>query len=96
MLKEICEKEIPHDSTYGVEISCDPDIFVAKLIDCYIEDRDYRRKCKTKTIFFLKSEGDNRYAFFNRPYTPELAKMIREKHGDDLKEIVNERYIDKK
>ena len=42
----------------------------------------------------LKSHGAGEFALYkNTPYTPEKAAQIRAKFGEELVEIINERYL---
>lgn len=68
-----------------------PDMFIGDLINDALEDKDLKRACKTKTIITVKdADGYFEYA---RKYGPESAENLHKWHGDNLKEIINERYI---
>ena len=89
-LSNLCAT-LPPDNSYGVTVTVDHDIFIEALVAQVEEKRDWLRRCKTHTCVILKSGRQGEYISFNRPYSPEIAKHIREKYGADLKEIVNER-----
>ncbi len=91
-LKDICKTIEPDTSYPSIPIECDMDIFISVMVGNLEEERDWRRKCKTKTIVLLHSNSEGQYIQYDYPFSPKLAQHIRTKHGTDLKEIVNERY----
>ena len=61
-----------------------------------IEIKTWQRQCKKSTLIRLKDhtlvKGD--YSIYkNTQYSAEFAKKIRERFGDELVEIINERFI---
>ena len=54
-----------------------------------------KRKCARNTLFRLVGDGADEYRTFQpaRKYTPAFAAQLREKHGENLLEILNERFI---
>ncbi len=68
------------------------DMVVEDLVNDVLEERKYRRECRTKTLFTIKGDPDHLWQVA-RPYTPDLAVKLRAKHGDALQEIINERYL---
>ncbi len=74
-------------------ISCDLDIFISVLVGQVEEERWWKRKCKTKTCVILKSHQDGQFIQYSVPYDERIKKHVQEKYGDDLKEIVNERFL---
>ena len=55
-------------------------------------EQKIKRQCKTKTLFKLKGDEEGRYWVFPRPYSPQVRVAIEGKYGDNLVEIINERY----
>ncbi len=54
-----------------------------------------QRQCRTKTVFGIKQDGsaDPKYLQIAQPYYPAMAAQLRAKYGDQLVEIVNERFL---
>lgn len=67
------------------------DSVVGKLVDDEEERRWLKRHTKKKTVIRLKDHGRGEWTTYAKPYSAEFAAWIREKHGDDLVEIGNER-----
>lgn len=91
-LQDLCAKVDP-EMYEGYEIKCDQSIFIEELVNHLQEENAWKSRCQKQTVVLLKSLGDSQYMQYKMPYTPELAKQIREQYGDDLVEIVNERYL---
>lgn len=58
-----------------------------------LENKSWQRKCKSKTIFFLKTDEPGMYRELKRPFSAEVKAALQKHHGDNLGEIVNERFI---
>lgn len=69
------------------------DQIVGKLIDEYETARYYKRKCKKKTVVITKECKEGQCIVFDHPYKPEYRKHFEQKYGDQLVEIINERFI---
>ena len=84
---KICWKELmaPYPMTY--------DSFIGDLLDEWIQADDWKKACRKGLVFRLQSHQPGHYAITKGKYTPELAGYIRTQHGDDLIEIVNERFL---
>lgn len=86
----------PHDKTKPFSYQPDMDCLVGGLFNEYMrnkEEQKLKRQCQKKTIFFLDSDGPGYQRVLNKPYSPKLAEDIRKTHGDDLREILNERFL---
>ena len=68
----------------------DQDTVMARLVDEFEARRAYTRKCKTKTLFRLKSDKPDTYHEVKLAFTPRVADRLRQQYGDDLLEIINE------
>lgn len=81
------------ETEYGMLDMCS-DIFVEDLVNVYNENKEYKRKCKSKTLIITTkcdtSKGE--YIIYNRPYGVEFKAWLKKKHGDKLVEIINERF----
>jgi hypothetical protein len=67
------------------------DMIVTGLVEDYETEAKLKRWCKKKTVVKLKGDPEDSYTTWKRPYTPEFAAQIREKH--DVVEIINERFL---
>jgi hypothetical protein len=67
--------------------------FVCNLVTEWETTRDFKRKCKKKTLVKLHSHKKGEYIAWNYPYDAEMKAHVTKEHGADLKEIINERYI---
>jgi|TARA_Y100000310_G_scaffold233219_1_gene236079 hypothetical protein len=88
-------KSLPNlESQYfpdGLEM--DMDLLLGEMVSDFLQERDWKRICRKKTAILLKSHGDGEYATYKQPYSPAFAKKVREWNGNDLVEIINERYL---
>jgi hypothetical protein len=72
----------------------DEDCLVASLVDEFTERKYWKSKCRN-TIFTLHSDGEDSYRTLKVPYTETAEKWLKNKYGDDLKEIINKRFVEK-
>ena len=79
----------------GVEmIKQSADTVVGKLVDDFENDKKFRRICKTKTLFLLKSDDeDESFRTLNVPYGEKAQQWLDKKYGDKVAEVVNHRYL---
>ena len=84
---KVCFKEImePYAMNY--------DSFIGDLLTEWIENDDWKKACRKGLVFRVKSDNEDQYRTTKGKYSPELASAIREKYGDELVEIINERFI---
>ncbi|MDY6957516.1 MAG: hypothetical protein SVK08_00025 [Halobacteriota archaeon] len=87
-----CES-LPKEEMMGMSLSVTPDVFLGGLADNYEIERSIRKIIREKkTAVLIKEENGKETLYeFGAPYSPGLAKKIREKHGDKVVEIANER-----
>ena len=69
------------------------DSFIGQLLTEWISNDDWKKACKKGLVFRLKNDNGDQYRTTKGKYSPELASAIREKYGDDLIDIINERFI---
>ena len=69
------------------------DSFIGRLLEVWMEKDDWKKACRKGLVYLLKSKGSEIYYTTKAPYSAVLAKQVREKHGDDLMEIINERFL---
>ena len=72
------------------------DMFVGGLVDEYESEKKFKRVCRTKTVVKLKSDDEGAFTTFNVKYNGAQSKegleKWAEKNGEEIVEIVNERY----
>ena len=69
------------------------DSFIGDLLDEWMDNDQWKKTCRKGLVFLLKDGPVGEYRITNGKYSAILAKQVREKHGEDLLEIVNERFI---
>jgi hypothetical protein len=69
------------------------DSFIGDLLDAWMENDDWKKACRKGLVFLLQSDDQGKYRMTKGKYSPTLAHQVRERYGDDLVEIVNERFI---
>jgi hypothetical protein len=80
---------------YGdVERFMTPESFIVDLINRDEEMKALRRCCKKATVFTLKSvaDSDQPWITLNQKFSPRVKAILKLRYGDDLGEIVNERW----
>lgn len=77
----------------GFNLEYDADLFILDLLQEALLEQTHKRKSKKNTLYRLKENKENQYMMINRQYTPEIKKHLEAKHGDNLLEIINERYV---
>jgi hypothetical protein len=83
----------PVVNPFGDPLPCNLDLWLEEVINQYLEDKEFKRKCKKKTLFRLKADKEGTYWTSNEPYSTAYADHLRRKYGDALVEIINERYL---
>jgi len=87
--KEFC-LTIPYP---GESYSMTYDSFIGILLGEWISNDDWKKACRKGLVFRVKSDNEDQYRTTKGKYSPELASAIREKYGDNLIDIINERFI---
>ena len=85
-------KTLPQEECYGTMLDVSVDWFLGELFGDWQDEKRYRRLCKTKIVFTLKSKPGV-FLSLNTPYRVPTKATLELKYGDDLGEIVNERYL---
>ena len=96
-----CESLPPEPQTdeWAIErgldaMSMDSDLWISLEVGKIDEARYWKRKCAKTMCIILKSHKEGQFIQYKAwPYTTDAAKEVREKYGDDLLEIVNERFL---
>jgi hypothetical protein len=86
---------LPKIKFFGKGLKVDSDMFVTKLVEDSENEKRLKRMCRTKTLVRTKECKDEEYYSYNTPFTPKTKEFITNEHGDNLIEIINERFIEK-
>lgn len=71
----------------------DPETLVGRLVSEYENTQRLRRKCRTLTLFTLHSDdAPNNMWVIGMKCDDKMRKHLKDKHGDNLKEIINDRF----
>jgi len=71
----------------------DDETVVHVLVQAFLDLRDWKRRLKNKTYIHCKDQDPETFWIYDKPYTSELAQKIRDKYGDKLDYIANEKYL---
>jgi hypothetical protein len=71
----------------------DMDLFMMELVGEFQANKAFKRQCKTKTLFRLKTDKPNEYHVSKQVFTAKIAEGMRKHYGDQLLEIINERFL---
>jgi len=99
-VEEKLEKElkkvgkVKYDETDTMTFTYDAEMFLNELIDRALEDKQYKTKCKMKTLVVTTDCKRGQHLEFKIPFnTITSRKLLEMKYGGKLVEIINERYI---
>lgn len=95
-LATLPEETWPEDWTTtdtGTTYKVDADGFIAGLVDDHESDKKLRRLCAKKTVYRLKSDTPEELWTIPHPFDLEMKAGLQAKHGDQLAEIINERFL---
>lgn len=73
-------------------MSWNVDMVIGELVDKFLENKMYRRLCKTKTVAIMKDSPDDYYSW-DRPFDSGTVESLKKVYGDNLKEVVNLRFM---
>jgi hypothetical protein len=92
ILRDYCES-LPKEAVCDMEIAVDPDMLMSALVDKYENDKKFSRLCKNSTVFRLKGDPEDGYQVYKKvPFNEAMKKLLVEKYGDTIEEILNEKY----
>jgi hypothetical protein len=84
-----CEAQPP--SKYeGGELKMDEDLYISILIGKYEEQQEFKRWCKTNTVFRLVGDDKGVYHKIKEVFTPDTKAFLGNKYGAQLEVIINE------
>ncbi len=99
-VEEKIEKElknvgkVKYDETDTSTFTYDAEMFLNELIDRAIEDKQFKRKCKMNTLIVTTKCNRGQHIEFKMPFnTITSRKLLEKRYGNELVEIINERYI---
>ena len=75
------------------DVSEHTDAFIGIMVDDHLNTKRLKRMCKSKTVFTLKSSVEGDCYTIKHPYDERVKDHLNNKYGDDLVEIINERFI---
>jgi hypothetical protein len=90
-LKNVGKVKYDEDSTY--DFTYDAETFLNEIIDKALEDKQYKTKCRKKTLVITTDCKDNQHIEWKYPYEAKIKAHIEKHYGKKLVEIINERYI---
>jgi len=94
LMKSLPARSLGLGNGEPITVDMDGDIFVNEMFESFMQDKDMKKKCKTKILFILKDNKEGEYyEIKNAIYDTKTKEFLIKKYGDDLKEIINERYI---
>jgi len=74
---------------YGA-IDYNDELFLEDLINEFEAEKQYKRWCKSKTVFSLPGDKEGEFRTFNSKYSPEMKKHVLEKYPEAI--FLNEKY----
>jgi hypothetical protein len=84
---------IPDDG-YG-PLEMDAELWIGEEMERIAWEQQLKRRCSRNTLIRLEGDSADEYRTFKpaMKFTPDLAAKLRAKHGANLIEIINERFI---
>jgi uncharacterized membrane protein YfhO len=99
-VEEKIEKElknvgkVKYDETDTYEFTYDAEMLLNELIDRALEDKQFKTKCKRNTLIVTTKCKRGQHIEFSIPFnTITSRKCLEKRYGDELVEIINERYL---
>lgn len=65
--------------------------YVTHLVEAVVFTKKVKAKCRRSTLFRMQADGPHDYRVFGVPYGPQTVEVLRQRYGDSLGEILNER-----
>jgi hypothetical protein len=93
-LKNVGKVKYDEDSTY--DFTYDAETLLNEIIDKALEDKEWKRKCRTKTLVITSDCTEGQYIAWKYPYEAKIKAHIEKYYKAskcNLVEIINERYI---
>ena len=76
-------------------MAMDAELWIGEEVERIAWEQQLRRACGRNTLIRLEGDGTNEWRTFKPAvkFTPEVGTQLRAKHGANLIEIINERFI---
>ena len=76
-------------------MAMDAEFWVSLEVERVASEQDWKRKCARNTLIRLVGDSPDQFRAYKpaAKYSPEFAAQIKAKHGANLLEIINERFI---
>ena len=91
---------VPVEDEWAIErgfgpMAMDAELWIGEEVERIALEQQLRRACGRNTLIRLEGDGANEWRTFKpaMKFTPDLAAKLRAKHGANLIEIINERFI---
>jgi hypothetical protein len=81
----------PVKTEFGM-MDMDDEMLVDELLSRYEEEKQLKRWCKKSTVIRLKGSEEGSYQQFPEPFSAAMKGFLVNRYGDQLEEIVNERF----
>ena len=78
---------------YGEDSHYDEDCYIEELTIMHEVNQSLKRKCKNKVYLKLVTDNEDTYTVINQKWQPQFEKQLKDRHGDDLVEIINLRFV---
>ena len=69
------------------------DTFIGQLLEDWMVNDELKKVCKKKVAVVFKRHTEGEYSTIKGAYTPARAQQVRDHYGDELVEIINERFL---
>ena len=74
----------------GMRLRKDAGWVVSELVSKISEEKQYKRWCKTKTLFRIKGDKPDEWRTIKAIYSPKVKEFITNKYGDKVESILND------
>jgi hypothetical protein len=85
--------EMPNMKDIEMSRASAVEIWIEEAINRAEEETRLKSMCKTSTLVLLKTSKPGEYLKYKLAYNPVVKAMLNRKHGAELVEIINERYL---
>ena len=89
---KFCETQTYVGEWDGKTRTYTPDLYIAKLADEYLTNRQIKGWCRNKTVVRMKSDGEGQFSTFNAKFSEKVKAALTARYGNDILEFVNERF----
>jgi hypothetical protein len=68
------------------------DHLIYEMLAEFEENKEFKKECRTKTLFILTNSEPGCYYTIATKYSPQVKHFLIDKYGEKLKEIINQRF----